>query len=94
MKPEITGPIDRINQDRFEFFMVGEINYWVVLHRDQTPERFPHGTSVLVLGCPQKQNLNALGVIKLDENRQIVKIYWRDGILDNFDSCPFPVEPE
>jgi hypothetical protein len=48
---------------RFSFYMVGTQNEGVVLPYKRSPNNFPNGSDVLVLGCDQGKYFNALAVI-------------------------------
>lgn len=88
-KPRFVGPMNRFDFARFEYYMAGTENIWVLLKRDSTPEYFPHGTSVLTFGCRRGGNLDALAVV-LYENDDIKEIYWREGDLSQISGCPLP----
>jgi hypothetical protein len=88
-KVSFYGPLERKNAARFEFFLAGTKNVWVVLKKETSPGHFPHGSSLLSIGCQRGGNLDALAVV-LFENDQVVEVHWREGDLSQISGCPLP----
>jgi len=89
-KSSFYGPMQRRGMSRFEFFVAGTKNVWGVLKREDTPQVFPHGVSILSIGCEMGGNLDAIVVLLLNEENEIQEIYWRDSDLDEIVGCPLP----
>lgn len=86
----VLSRIERIHLARFEFFMTGSKNVWVVLNRAVSPEFFPHGSSVLTIGCITGGGVDALAVVIQNENDEVVDILWREGAIEDITGCPLP----
>ena len=85
------------------FTIAGTALDFVVLPRLEPPISFPHGSDVLVFGCKEVSfppgsgftclscrpgGFDALAVIQLNENDQVVDVQWRDGEREDFSGCP------
>ena len=89
-----------------EFYLVGTDVYWAKVLREEPPDYFPHGLDVLAVGCLEKERsgeeekacincldlrFNTVAVILLtDGSKQDKVVYWRDGDVAGFSSCPLP----
>ncbi len=90
-RSSISSRIERTHLSRFEFFLTGSKNVWVVLLREEAPEFFPHGSSVLVFGCKQRGGVDALVVAIQNGNDEVIDILWRDGELGDLSECPLTI---
>ncbi len=85
------------------FTIAGTELDFVVLPRLEPPSSLPHGSDVIVFGCKEVSfppgsaftclscrpgGFDALAVIQLNENDQVVDTQWRDGEREDFSGCP------
>jgi hypothetical protein len=72
---------------RLDFYMVGPYNGGIILPLESSPNLFPNGSDVLVIGCPGKQYFDALVVATYDPTGKTVQIFSREPFPQNW-SCP------
>ena len=78
------------NYPRMKFFLTGTQAFHVSLPRSTTVESFPNGVNTLVLGCSQGTTLQAALVVLYTADGEIDQVWWREGDILEFNSCPLP----
>jgi hypothetical protein len=85
----VIGFLERDHLSRTEFYLSGSDIAWAVLFREESPQYFPHGAEVLVIGCKERGTLNTLAVVLLPSaSGEDATVYWRDDLLTAEHGCP------
>lgn len=102
---QVVDSVVKYYENRTTFYLAGDYLQFMVLNNPVPPNKFPHGSQVIVLGCPgdkfrnlegevclgcQNTGVDTLAVILLGENGQYEDIIWRSGILGQKSGCPLP----
>lgn len=72
---------------RVEFYLVGPNYQAVVLSQETTPEYFPNGADILVIGCPGNGYLDAFIIVVYDAVGEPISILRREPISEEM-GCP------
>ena len=62
-----------------------------MLLKEEAPEFFPHGSSVLVFGCENKGGVDALVIAIQNGNDEVIDVLWRDGAIGDLSECPLTI---
>ena len=74
---------------RISFYLVGPDNIGVILPTDESPDSFPHGTDVIILGCYSDRYFDAYSVIIWDSTNQSIKTVFTRYPQEGY-NCPLP----
>ncbi len=69
------------------FYLVGPYNGRVVMFQEAAPETFPNGSDVLLIGCRENRNFDALAVAIYDERGNLIEFLQREPLPEG-SGCP------
>ena len=72
-----------------DFYLSSPGDRGVVLPMEDPPKEFPHASKILVLGCSQEEDIQALIVLIFNEDDRIQDILWRSPTPED-PTCPLP----